>query len=546
MNSSEREHELNLKKNLHPELANQNDFFQRVISEVDDYAILLIDPQGIVLTWNKGAENIKGYKASEIIGKSYKVFYLEEDRERKLPEQLLETARTKGKANHEGWRKRKNGTRFWGSVTITAVHADSGDVVAYLKVTRDLTERKIAEQRLQELIDNLGRKNEDLRKSEERYHNMIAEVEDYAIILLDEHGIILDWNLGAQKLKGYSSREIVGSSFRSFYRQVDLNDRLPDRLLETAAKEGKVSHEGWRVRKDGSFFWGSVAITALHDVAGRIIGFTKVTRDLTERKKMEDSLRSTADELVAKNKDIQRLNEELSSFTYVASHDLKEPLRKVITFASRLDAEEALSESGKTHLEKLKASAGRMQSLIEDLLYYSQIAHESMFHEPVDLNELVQQVIGDLDMTIADKKASIRKEHLPSVPGMKFQIHQLFTNILANALKYSRQDVPPVVSISSPPLSDDEIERHGLDPSMEFAHIRIDDNGIGFPPEFSQRIFSPFQRLHSSSKFSGTGIGLAIVKRVAENHRGLVYAEGNPGEGASFHVLLPTGQIKKV
>jgi PAS domain S-box-containing protein len=500
MNSSEPEHELNLRKGLHPEFANQNDFFERVISEVDDYAILLVDREGTIITWNKGAERIKGYKSTEIIGKNYKIFYLQEDRDRKLPEQLLETARTTGKANHEGWRQRKNGTRFWGSITITAVHADSGDVVGYLKVTRDLTERKIAEERLQELISNLGRKNEEIRKSEERYHNMIAEVEDYAIILLDEHGTILDWNLGAQKLKGYSPREIIGNSFKLFYRPVDLESHLPERLLETAAREGKVIHEGWRVRKDGSFFWGSVAITALHDVAGNIIGYTKVTRDLTERKKMEDSLRSTADELVVKNRDIQRLNEERSSFTYVASHDLKEPLRKVITFASRLDSEAGLSENGKSHLAKLKASAARMQSLIEDLLYYSQIAHEAMFHETVDLNEVVHQVVADLDLTIADKKASIQIASLPVLPGMKFQLHQLFTNLLTNSLKYSRPEVQPMVSISSRTVSIDEIERFRLESSQEYAHIQVDDNGIGFPPEFSQRIFSPFQRLHSASK----------------------------------------------
>jgi PAS domain S-box-containing protein len=541
MNSQSPQKKYLLKKDLQHDLAEHGDiFFQQIISEVEDYAIILIDRDGIIVTWNKGAEKIKGYTAQEIIGKHYSIFYPLEDRLAKLPEILLHDAITKGKATHEGLRVRKDGTKFWGSIVITAIHNDSGEITGFLKVTRDLTERKAAEETKIQAIEDLKRKNEDLEKSEARYHSMIAEVEDYAIILLNEEGIILDWNKGAQTLKGYTPSEIVGKSFRLFYTEEDRKKDLPGQLLAEAASKGRAIHEGWRIRKDRTLFWGSIVISSLHDDQGKLIGFTKVTRDLTERKKNEDAMRLKAEELSRKNKIVERLNEELSSFTYVASHDLKEPLRKIRTFSSRIQDEETnLSHNGKIYLEKVKASAERMQNLIEDLLAFSQLANEPYKVSKLDMNTVLLNVQADLEVLINEKQAVIKIQPLPEISGISFQIHQLFQNLLTNSLKYSKPNEPPFIEVQCRPATPSEIIERKLFKNFKYHHFTVLDNGIGFEPEYSRKIFDAFQRLHPVNAFSGTGIGLSIVKRVIDNHRGAIFAEGKPNVGATFHVFLP-------
>jgi PAS domain S-box-containing protein len=541
MNSQSPQKKSLFKKDLRHDLAEHGDiFFQQIISEVEDYAILLIDREGTIITWNKGAEKIKGYTAQEIIGKHYSIFYPLEDRLSKLPEILLHEAITKGKATHEGLRVRKDGTKFWGSIVMTAIHDVSGEITGFLKVTRDLTERKAAEESRVQAIEDLERKNEELKKSEARYHSMIAEVEDYAIILLDENGIILDWNKGAQTLKGYIPSEIIGKSFRLFYTEEDSKRDLPGQLLAEAASKGRAVHEGWRIRKNRTLFWGSIVISALHDDHGKLIGFTKVTRDLTERKKNEDALRSKAEELARKNKIVERLNEELSSFTYVASHDLKEPLRKIRTFSSRIEDEETnLSHNGKVYLEKIKASAERMQNLIEDLLAFSQLANEPYKVSNLDMNTVLRNVQSDLEVLINEKQAVIKIQPLPEISGVGFQVHQLFQNLLTNSLKYSKPNEPPFIEIQCRPATQSEISERKLFENYKYYHFTVLDNGIGFAPEYSRKIFDAFQRLHPVNSFSGTGIGLSIVKRVIDNHRGAIFAEGKPNVGAAFHVFLP-------
>lgn len=509
--------------------------FQTMIAELEDYAIFVLDINGIVSTWNKGAEKIKGYNASEIIGKSYKIFYPEEDRANLLPEQLLNQAIQNGKVVHEGWRIRKNGRRFWGNVTITALHNGKGELTGFLKVTRDLTERRLAEEKVQAYISQLERKNEALRKSEERYHQMVAEVQDYAILLLNEEGEIENWNLGAAQIKGYQAHEIIGKHFRIFYPPEDLKQHLPEKLLAEARETGRAMHEGWRIRKDGSRFWGSVAITALHDEDGVIIGFTKVTRDLTDRKKAEDALRESAVLLDQKNKTLEILNSDLSSFVYVASHDMKEPLRKIQTYISMFN--EPVSEKGRGYLDRIQNGAARLQNLIDDLLSYSQVSNDVSDAERLSLNEIVDTVKHDLEIGIAQRKAIVSVEKLPEIFGVRFQIYQVFLNLLSNALKFSRPDTPPEVHIQSEEiiLKSRELSKNG----RKFYHIQVSDNGIGFDAENATRIFEVFQRLHPRQAYAGTGIGLSIVKKVMENHQGRVEAESTLGKGSTFHLYFP-------
>jgi len=502
-------------------LSGTNNLYQRMIEEIQDYAIILLDRDGIIRNWNKGAQKIKQYTEDEVLGKHFSIFYLMEDIDNNLPQKLIKQAFETGRAAQEGWRKRKDGSIFWGSITITALHDDDDTVIGYCKVTRDLTDGKIAE--------------DELRMSEERYHQMIAEVEDYAIILLSAEGVIENWNVGAQKIKGYNSKEIVGRKFDVFYTGEDRKNKLPDMLLKTARDEGKATHEGWRIRKNGTRFWGLIVITALHDKERNIIGFSKVTRDLTQKK--------IADErLAAYTAELEKQNSELEQFAYVASHDLQEPLRKIQTFADLIKEHPDDKEFIKKYLEKLDNSARRMSDLVKSLLNYSRLSRGK--DDPiteVDLNAVLKEAELDFELLIEEKNATIICDTLPTVIGNYTQMGQLFSNLISNALKFSTTD--PVIKIHATTIHKSAI---GDAPvaliSGNYNLITVEDNGIGFEDQYKKTIFSLFKRLHGKQSFAGTGIGLALCKKIVENHQGHISAEGQPGEGAVFNIYLPVSR----
>jgi PAS domain S-box-containing protein len=513
--------------------------YHKMISDVMDYAIILLDKDGVILDWNKGAEKLKGYSSKEIIGKSFRMFYPKDEKDSHLPEKLLSEAVKKGSITHEGWRIKKDGNRFWGNIAITTLRDDHGAIIGFTKVTRDLTDKKVAEDKASNILEELRQANDQLKQSEERYHKMIEEVQDYAIILLNKDGEILNWNAGAEMIKGYKSREIVGKNFRIFYPPEDRESKLPEKLLAQAVKTGKATHEGWRLRKDGSRFWGSIVITALHDANRGVIGFSKVTRDLTEIKSAEDTLKTNAAQIDLKNKTLERLNEELSSFTHVASHDLKEPLRKILTYASRIESVGYNSEKSREYVEKIKNSSVRMQNLIDDLLSYSQVSNDTSSMQRIDLNKILQAAKSDLEIAVHEKQAVIDSQMLPVIMGIPYQLHQLFLNLISNAIKFSKPDVKPCILIKAEIIKGPDIPGQMSDGNNKYHHISVADNGIGFEHHDNDKIFQAFERLHPRDVFSGTGIGLAIVKRVIENHNGIISAEGHVGVGATFHLYLP-------
>jgi len=498
--------------------ASRNDLYQRMVEEIQDYAIILMDRNGIIQNWNKGAQKIKQYTEAEIIGKHFSIFYLPEDLAVNLPQRLITQASETGRAVQEGWRKRKDGTRFWGSITITALHDDDGSILGFCKVTRDLTDKKQIE--------------ENLRISEEQYHQMIAEVQDYAIILLSPEGIIENWNLGAENIKGYSAKEVVGKKFSMFYTEEDRKNNLPDKLLNEAKTTGKAVQEGWRVRKGGIKFWGTIVITALHDKDGSVIGFSKVTRDLTLQKMAEDKLRAYTAEL-----EIQ--NSELEQFAYVASHDLQEPLRKIQTFSELIQQNYENESFVKTYFEKLTNSAKRMSELVRSLLDYSRLSkNEKEKIIKVDLNTIVFEVKQDFELLIEEKNAVINCEALPVVVGNHIQLRQLFSNLISNSLKFSRAE--PVIKISAKIVDKKQIpDASALSKEGNYYKITFEDNGIGFEQKYDKIIFSLFQRLHGKHDYSGTGIGLALCKKIVENHGGFIEACSELGKGAQFNVYLP-------
>jgi len=282
-----------------------------LVESVDDYAIFALDPDGYILSWNAGAHRFKGYTADEIIGKHFSIFYPREKIEQGFPQYELKEAARVGRFEDEGWRIRKDGTRFWANVVITALRDNSGHLVGYAKVTRDLTERRLAE--------------EALRLSEERFRLMVQSVRDYAIFMLDPNGNISTWNAGAERIKGYTADEIIGKHFSIFYTPEDLASGKPARELEIAKKTGVYEEEGWRLRKDGTRFWANVVITALFRPDGSLAGFGKVTRDLTERRAAQDRAIEAARKAAAS----EEANRAKSQFLAAMSHELRTPLNAI-------------------------------------------------------------------------------------------------------------------------------------------------------------------------------------------------------------------------
>lgn len=376
---------------------------------------------------------------------------------------------------------------------------------------------------------------------------LLQNIKDYAIYRLDEEGYIRSWNEGAHQLKGYTAEEVIGKHFSIFFTERDRLDRKPECELAVAASEGKYEEEGWRVRKDGSLFWATIVVTRLLDENGKLIGFAKVTRDLTEKHSAEEKLKRSeqryrlmATALEKANTELANSNKELEQFAYVVSHDLKEPLRKISTFSSLLLSgnNDELSATARRNLEKIADAAHRMNDMIEDILALSTLSQDRDFKR-TSLDALLREVLENLEVRIREKGATIECDHLPELTVIPSQMGQMFQNLLANALKFSKDGVPPRIKIShnvvhTPPVAVPEVRK-----AEQYLQIHFEDNGIGFDPEQAATIFGLFQRLHPRSVYEGTGLGLAICKKVVVNHGGAISAVSSPGEGACFTVTLP-------
>lgn len=348
----------------------------------------------------------------------------------------------------------------------------------------------------------------------------IHDIDDYAIIFMDPEGIIQDWNLGAQRIKGYSSQEIIGQNFRRFYMKEDQELNKPDRLIEEALKNGKAIDEGWRVRKDQSLFWGSITITCIHGEDGEVLGFSKVTRDLTERKKADDLKEKFI-------KDITRKNKDLEQFTYLASHDLQEPLRTINTFTDYL-LEELEGDFSKEDLKEyahfISTSSKRMRDLVAGLLDYSRLGKSETF-QSIDVELMIQNIWSDISDLVLRQEAQLEVSTLPQVAGYETEMRILFQNLLANAIKFNKSK-PPIVEVSA--------KKHKK--TVVFA---VKDNGIGIDKKDVKKIFLIFKRLHNRSDYEGYGIGLSHCKKIAELHQGKVWVESELGKGSTFFFELP-------
>ncbi|HWC19562.1 MAG TPA: PAS domain S-box protein [Terriglobales bacterium] len=480
--------------------------FRTLVDSVRDYAIFLLDPEGNIATWNPGAERIKGYKAHEIIGKNFRTFYPREDLDRDKPGHELKVAAAVGSYEDEGWRLRKDGSRFWANVVITRILDESGKLIGFGEVTRDLTER---------------------RESELQYRRLIEGVTDYAIFSLDAKGYVTSWNSGAKRLKGYESEEIVGQHFSRFYIPQDAAAGLPSRVLETAAAEGHYEGEGWRVRKDGTRFWSSVVVTPIRNEEGVLVGFSKITRDVTDRKRLLDQLQEHSKELELRIREREQTNAELEAFSYSVSHDLRAPLRAIEGFTDIIlsDFAAKLPSEVKELLGHIATAAARMNRLVQDLLNYSRLSRMDLKLETVNVKAAITDACNQLDTEV---RAGISVSAGPSleVRAHGAVLRQVILNLLNNAVKFTKPGEPPRVEAKA--------LRRG-----NYVHIQIKDEGIGIAPQHQERIFQVFERLHNAEEYPGTGIGLAIVRRGIVRLGGTVTLESELGKGSTFEIRLP-------
>jgi two-component system, chemotaxis family, CheB/CheR fusion protein len=507
---------------LNEKLARGEDRFRLMIEGVKDYAIYMLDPEGCIISWNEGARRLKGYEASEILGHHYSRFFTAEDVAAGLPREELEQARIEGRYEAEGWRLRKDGSNFWANVVVTRINDSRGTLIGFSKVTRDLTERRRTEQ--------------ELEQREKRFRLMISGVRDYAIFMLDADGRIASWNEGVRRLKGYEEEEVLGRHFSIFYPPEDVAADKVSRKLEVAHRKGSAEDEGWRVRKDGSRFWANVVITRMVDEEGNLIGFTKVTRDLTERRNAEQALKSANETLEARVRDrTSDLEDALRSrdqFLSIASHELKTPLTSLklqLQMARRaVDSQGTLPavDAARSFDRSLKQAIA-LEELVDDLLDVSRIQTGTLQLDLADVN--VGGLVEDVAARFADQASHLNTTIEVDVEGGvvarwdQRRFAQVVVNLVSNALKYAPGS-PIRISL----------RREG-----SRARIVVEDSGPGISVDHQLTIFNRFERAGAPSSVGGLGLGLFISRRITEAHGGTIQVQSEPGQGARFAVELP-------
>ncbi|HET9664564.1 MAG TPA: PAS domain S-box protein [Burkholderiales bacterium] len=481
--------------------------YETLVAGIKDYAIFILSPEGIIQSWNLGARLIKGYSAEEVIGQHFSMFYCREAIGRQWPERELRMAAADGRFEDEGWRLRKDGTKFWANVIITALRQEDGRLIGYSKVTRDLTLRRGHE--------------EKLRQSEERFRLLIEGVQDYALCMLDNEGLVSSWNSGAQRIYGYAASEVLGRHFSWLCPADDIKAGKPWQELRTARATGRAVEEGWRVRKTGERFWAHVVITALYDAEGTPCGFAKITQDLTERRQLKEA------EVTAR-----RMNE----FIAMLAHELRNPLAPI------LNAVEALEKSGSDAREDasllgvIARQARHLARIVDDLIDINRIARGTLpiSRASVDLADVVNSSV-EAARPAMDRARQRLEVRLPQEPLIVFgdlhRLTQVMANILNNASRYTAPS--GVISVTAQKLADEIV-------------LSVKDTGRGIPREDRERIFNLFDQgtRPAGESGSGLGIGLSLARRIVELHGGTISVESDgPGRGSVFHVRLPRALV---
>ena len=540
------------------------DLHRLLVQSVRDYAIFALDPNGVILSWNAGAERFKGYTADEIIGKHFSIFYPRELVEEGFPEFELRTAANTGRFEDEGWRIRKDGSRFWANVVITALRGKDGKLLGYAKVTRDLTERREAE--------------EALRESEERFRLLVEGVKDYAIFMLDPTGRVATWNEGAERIKGYRAKEIIGKHFSEFYPEEDKAAHKPERELETAKRLGKYDEEGKRVRRDGTIFWASVTITAIRNKTGELIGFAKVTRDLTERRaaeqrSLEDArrlageeaarraaetreheLRALADQLRDQAKELEERTREAedarehasdslaradeanrakSQFLAAMSHELRTPLNAIGGYTDLLTMglSGPITAQQQEQLGRIRRSQEHLLGIINDILNFSRLEAGQLTYNivPVAISDVVESVAQMIMPQAKSKGLKLDDEGCRNgavALADRSKVEQIVLNLVSNAVKFTSSGGKITLS---------------CDARKNRIILTVLDTGSGIPKDKLEAIFEPFVQVGRTltSSREGAGLGLAISRDLARGMGGDITVDSRVGVGSEFKLTLP-------
>ena len=495
-------------KTIAPDLVDQR--FQLLVNAVTDYAIYMLNADGRIATWNPGARRFKGYEANEVIGEHFSRFFTEEDRAADLPGRILRTAATEGRFESEGWRVRKDGTRFWAHVVVDPVRGPEGELIGFAKITRDVTEKRQRDQALFE--------------SEQRFRMLVQGVRDYAIYMLDRDGHVTNWNSGAEAIKGYSADEIIGQHFSRFYTEEDQADGVPARALQTALREGKYEIEARRRRKDGTRFWASVVIDPIYNESGEHVGFAKITRDITDRKRAEEELEEARNALFQAQK-LQSLGE----LTGGIAHDFNN-LMTVVRGSAELLRRQGLSpERQRRYLDAIIETADRASRLTDHLLAFGR--RQALKPEVVDLNVRVDALAEVLGRTLGGN-VQVVLDLAPDLWLVEVDPAQL-ENAMINAAVNARDAMPEAGTLT---IATSNVPGTGDD----MVCIALSDTGTGMPADVVARAFEPFFTTKPVGK--GTGLGLSQIHGFAAQAGGRAEIDSKEGQGTTIRLLLPRTQ----
>jgi PAS domain S-box-containing protein len=492
----------------------ERDRYRLLIDAITDYAIYMLDPEGRVSSWNPGAQRFKGYSPDEVIGEHFSRFYTEEDRAAGLPARALSIAATEGRFEQEGWRVRKTGERFWAHVVIDPIRSPSGALLGYAKITRDLTERRATE--------------EALKRSEQQFRVLVEGVTDYAVYMLDVDGHVSSWNTGAQRIKGYRPEEIVGRHFSVFYTPEDAAAGLPADALAIARREGRIEKEGWRVRKDGSRFWAHVIVDAIHDDLGEVIGFAKITRDVTERMEAQHRLDEAREALFQSQK-----LEAIGQLTGGVAHDFNNLLMAVIGSLELVRKRLPYDPKITPLLDNAMQGAERGATLTQRMLAFAR--KQELRLEAVDVASLVRGMTDFLESAIG-VGVHIELQFPRNLSRVRTDPNQLETALLNLAV--NARDAMPKGGVITIRAAAERVERAdaALRPG-DYVRLSVSDTGEGMDEDTLGRATEPFFTTKGVGK--GTGLGLSMVHGLAAQSGGRLQISSRSGEGTTIELWLP-------
>lgn len=489
--------------------------YRVLVEAIADYAIFMLDPTGRVASWNPGARRFKGYEAAEILGRHLSHFYTEADRAAGRPDEALERAAREGRFESEGWRVRKDGTRFWAHAIIDRITSPEGELLGFAKITRDLTEKREQE--------------EALRRSEEQFRLLVQGVTDYALYMLDPDGLVSSWNAGAERIKLYREDEVIGQHFSRFYTEEDRQLDQPALALRVAAREGRFEREGWRVRKDGSRFWAHVVIDALHGPQGDLIGFAKITRDITEKREARLSLEQARTELLQ----AQKL-EAIGQLTGGVAHDFNNLLTAVLSSLELVRKYLPPDKRIERLIDNAEQGARRGATLTQRLLAYAR--RQPLEVQPINLRTQVAGLVDLITPSLGPATQLVTRFEEDSLLALS-DPSQLETAVL-NLCINSRDAMPEggQIEISGRRV---RLEPGGPAdlPAGEYAVLSVRDEGEGMDAETLAHAAEPFFTTKGVGK--GSGLGLPMVHGLAAQSGGRLLLKSQKGQGTTAELWLP-------